>query len=503
MKSKISKIIEYFLIVLSSIIMGLAFFIKYRFGDAKAEQLLYSLFHAEGTSKVVILNGALFILPFVIIGVLLFIFLTNKRTNKQTYFNISAMKHKLNIRIYPIYHTMIFSIIVFLTSLVVFFSFIELFTYIKNSREESTFYETYYVNPDSVELTFPTNKRNLIYIYVESLESTYERVELNDKTVNLIPKLKKIADENINISNDSDFGGYYNIYGTDWTIAATIAQTAGIPLKLIIGGNDYTGYSSFLPGVTALGDILKKEGYQQYYMIGSEANFGGRDAYFKTHGNYTILDVNWARKEKKISSDYNVNWGFEDSKLFDYSKEKLLDISQTKQPFNFTILTSNTHTPDGLTEQGCSLKYNYKYANSIKCADDMVSDFINWIKEQSFYKNTTIIVVGDHLTMQGDITKYVNGEERYGYNTIINSKVEPVNKNNRIFTSLDFFPTTLASIGVKIPGDRLGLGTNLFSNKETLIEELGFEKLNSEVSKNSSYYNNIFLQENYYDMLEK
>ena len=52
------------------------------------------------------------------------------------------------------------------------------------------------------------------------------------------------------------------------------------------------------------------------------------------------------------------------------------------------------------------------------------------------------------------------------YNTIINSKVEPKNYKNRTFTSLDMYPTILASLGVEIEGNQLGLGVNLFSNKK-------------------------------------
>ena len=37
---------------------------------------------------------------------------------------------------------------------------------------------------------------------------------------------------------------------------------------------------------------------------------------------------------------------------------------------------------------------------------------------------------------------------------------------------MDMFPTTLASLGAVIDGDRLGLGTNLFSDKPTLAENL-------------------------------
>lgn len=49
----------------------------------------------------------------------------------------------------------------------------------------------------------------------------------------------------------------------------------------------------------------------------------------------------------------------------------------------------------------------------------------------------------------------------------------------------------VAALGVKIDGDRLGLGTNLFSGKKTLVEQYGgIENLNSELSKRSAYYEN-------------
>ena len=60
------------------------------------------------------------------------------------------------------------------------------------------------------------------------------------------------------------------------------------------------------------------------------------------------------------------------------------------------------------------------------------------------------------------------------------------------------FPTTLGALGVQIEGDRLGLGTNLFSATPTLAEEYGFEHVNYELQKNSDFYNSKFLQ--MYDM---
>ena len=56
------------------------------------------------------------------------------------------------------------------------------------------------------------------------------------------------------------------------------------------------------------------------------------------------------------------------------------------------------------------------------------------------------------------------------------------------------YPTTLAAMGVGIEGDRLGLGTNLFSDQPTLIEHLGsIQAFNEELSRRSNLYERTIL----------
>ena len=46
----------------------------------------------------------------------------------------------------------------------------------------------------------------------------------------------------------------------------------------------------------------------------------------------------------------------------------------------------------------------------------------------------------------------------------------------------------LGAMGGTNEGNRLGLGTDLFSGEKTLAEEMGYEELNEEVSKYSEYF---------------
>ena len=385
---------------------------------------------------------------------------------------------------------LLISLIIISISLVSFCLYkIGFFSYLYNTYTYSNFIEDNYVNPKDVEITFPEEKRNLIYIYVESLESTYFSKDLGGGSkYNYIEPLTELTKNNINFSDTKKFGGTTMVPGTTWTTGATVAQTCGLPLKVKFDFNNKN--SDMLDNAYSLGDILSDNGYNQMYMIGSDKSFGNRDTFFDNHGNYKIYDYNTAIEKKKISKDYKVWWGFEDSKLFEYAKEEINNLASEDKPFNFTMLTANTHHLDGYLEKDCKKKFNSNYNNSIYCSASQVNEFVSWIQKQDFYDNTTIVIVGDHVSMQPNL--YPNGTNRKAYNLFINSSTQPINSTNRQFTNMDFFPTILSSMGVKVEGDQLGLGTNLFSNKKTLLEKYGYKSYVKKINLNSKFYEKEF-----------
>ncbi len=370
--------------------------------------------------------------------------------------------------------------------------------YVITTSTESPFIEDNYVSPTSEMLTFPETKRNLIYILLESMETTYTSEENGGVfDTDYIPNLTALAKENLNFSNTEKLGGPVSYDGTTWTSAALVSQTSGMIIKVpVFASSDaYSGAAGFAPSLVSIGDLLEEAGYKQTALFGSDANFGGRKAYFEMHGNYKIVDEVSLKAEGRLDKDYRVWWGYEDEKLFSYAKEEILELAASGQPFNFTMLTADTHFPDGYVCRNCKDTHDKQYGNVLSCSDVMVNDFINWIKEQPFYENTTIVVVGDHLTMDSEFLKDTDKDYvRTVYNCFINAANTPVNPYNRNFATFDLFPTTLSALGVEIEGDRLGLGTNLFSDLKTLTEIHGHEALNHELQKKSNFYNQQFLE---------
>lgn len=385
---------------------------------------------------------------------------------------------------------------VFLACVMVFITQLDVFAYVHTISTESDFISEHYVDPENVNLTFPEKKRNLIYIFLESMENTFaDPTSCENVPVDLIPELTALADENISFSNTEGVGGALAFAGTTWTAAAMVSQTSGVTVKVPIGADVYGSEEDFMPGVYSLGEILRKNGYNQTLIVGSDAEFHGRRAYFTQNGNYEIVDTVSLKEDGRLDEDYHEWWGFEDEKLFSFAKEELIRLSAEDKPFNLTLLTVDTHFPDGYECRLCGDEYDNQYARVLSCSSRQVAEFIEWIKAQPFYEDTTIILSGDHLTMDSEFLEGISEEYvRTTYNCFINPAVEPVREKERLFGTFDMFPTTLAAMGVKIDGDRLALGTNLFSDEETLTEMYGFEVLDGELQYRSEYYNEELLE---------
>lgn len=368
---------------------------------------------------------------------------------------------------------------------------------------DSDFIEINYADPRETKITFPEQKRNIIHIYLESMENSYLSKDLGGyMEMNLMPELTELSYEGVTFSDTSNrFGGPLTATGTQWSVASMVNMTTGLPMKVPAEPNAYGTADSFLPGAYTFGEILRDAGYEQTVMIGSDANFGGLTYFFTNHGEYKIMDYRYAIKNGLIPEDYKVWWGFEDDKLYEFAKEEITRLYETGKPFNFTMETADTHRPGGYLSENAPTPYDDHYANAIAYSSEQTVEFVKWIQQQPFYENTTVVLIGDHLSMDTDFFEdFDSNYKRTQFNLILNAAPEVADTKsdrfvNRQYANFDMFPTILASMGVEIKGDRLGIGTNLFSDKDTIFEEYGTDKVNMELEKKSDFYNEKILED--------
>ena len=512
MKNKIKTMVKIFILLFFSIcIVGSNYFVN-NFRDQSFEEIIFHLISGVGgTSSSVVFDiiKKCFVLICIITIVLYFLQSNNFfKTNKYLKVKIKGKEKK--ICIYPIkfiqkYKKLFFFLLEIIAIICVVKSF-KIDNYLKNQFQRTKIFDEYYMQGENVNITFPEEKRNLIIIFTESMEASLASKENGGGwEYSIIPELEKLALENMNFSNTEEIGGAKSVSGTTFTAAGLVAHTSGVPIKVPLADyNQYVGTGKYLDKVYSLGEILKSQGYNLEIMMGSDGEFGGRTQYFTTNGNYKIFDLNYAIQQGKMTKEETVWWGFEDDKLFEWSKEEILNLAEQDKPFNYIMLTADTHFIDGYLSNNAEKKFDQKYENVFAYSSKSIYEFVQWIQEQDFYQDTTVVILGDHLGMQTQFYEehLDSNYERTIYNVFINSAIEEQNSKNRIFTTMDMYPTILASIGAKIEGEKIGLGTNLFSGEKTLSERLGHEYLNQELNKKSNFYNKNILGDDYTIMVE-
>lgn len=478
---KVGKIILGVIFAIFSFIALAINWVSHTWTDITFDQIIFHITNpSQGVDKGLIRSGILSIaVPLVLLialWVVLCIFLKKKKVQLITLIALVCLSIGLSIGL--------------------FFKIEKqygIFDYFKNLDSYSTFIGDNYVDPDKVDIVFPDDKRNVIYIFLESMEITYADKDIGgafDK--NPIQELTDLAlssEGQCFNGKDGLLNGGINLRGCTWTMGGIAAETGAIPVLTNTNNALATNTDSFYPNMVAIGNILENEGYHQVFMCGSDAVFGGRAEYLKEHGNFDIFDAIYARENGYVPEDYNVFWGIEDKKLFNFAKEELQTLASQDEPFNFTMLTVDTHFEDGYWCEDCVDKFGEQYANVMACSSNKVNEFIEWCKQQDFYDNTTIVICGDHRTMDSDFCKDIDSDyTRKVYTCVLNSAVEPTNDVRREFSTLDMMPTTLAAMGCTFKGDKLGLGTNLFADVPTLVETYSVDEINDQFAQNTNYY---------------
>ena len=153
---------RYIPVVIAAIIFVCAYFLSSSIYEASFEQYIYSLLKSTGNS----VSGFsyVFILGFFCTLVLSFIFIVPIYENRNV-----TIKGK---NIFPIKNYKRYSRVIVILSIIYLGSCVGFFDYVGNRLRDTDLYKEHYVNPNDVDIKFPLNKQNLIYIYLESTETT-------------------------------------------------------------------------------------------------------------------------------------------------------------------------------------------------------------------------------------------------------------------------------------------------------------------------------------------
>lgn len=324
-------------------------------------------------------------------------------------------------------------------------------------------------NP-SVRVDFKgTEKKNVVLIYLESIEQRYF-----DEMVfpGLLPELKKIKDQSL-VYADVAQGA-----GSGYTMGGIVASQCGYPLsdRYNIEGNSFGIYEKILPLADCLGDLLQENGYYLAYMGGADKRFAGKEKFFESHGYSEVIGKNeiLAKLGGKVSLN---EWGIYDDTLLDLAFEKYQMLSTQPEPFLLTLLTLDTHHPRGHLSPSCNeySEENNPILDAVHCTDFLVSNFINKIRSSPSSDRTLIVVFSDHLALRNMATSLLESSKNDPRLTFfVNFPSGYYDINNNSGTHFDVGPTLLDAMDFDIHG-QMGFGSSLNQGPGYLVERFGRE----------------------------
>ncbi len=384
--------------------------------------------------------------------------------------------------------------IYFIASIVLAFHYIPISDYLHIINKEpeknasySKFFVENYVNPDSVKIKVPQRKRNLILIYLESLETSFaDKEHGGNQDTNLIPEITELSLQNLSFGkNGKHIGGGLDAIGSTSTFPSMHSRSLGIP--------NITIYSKtpILHHYKGLYKILHAHDYKQIFFQGNSGlykqfkQFAIDQKIDEIYGPDDMIQImNLDTMDLIRKQGYKT---VQDKETFTFAKQILDTISE---PFTLTFFTIDTHAPNGLYDPDCIKIDDEKNEDErlkacARCVSREINRFLDSLKRKPYYDNTSIVVFGDHLFPGSRLMKGTTN--RKWVNFFINASKFPVYGDNRLYSDIDMFPTVLSSMNFDIEGNRLGFGTDLFSDKRTLVESIGLDSLNSEIRKMANH----------------
>jgi len=474
-------------------LMAVAVWIADNFGEPSLEQLLYHAQFGMGglvdTDAAIIKSFVLWCVALPIFASLFLVlieysialFLTHGSTHWLTKPARLANIHFIKVFYWFIGHR---APLYALTAATVYFGVQFSVTIFLHNLFGNDYFAAHYLNPAEVKVE-AIKPKNLVLIYVESLENSYKEPKLFGK--NLLSSLDHLK--------GLSFNEYRKAPGTWWTIAGITATQCAVPLKSVslYDGNDQgEKMKSFLPKAVCLGDILHDAGYHNVYLGGDALGFAGKGMFFQDHH----YDEVYGRDELKGKlTDAQMNfWGLYDDDLFAAAKAKLIELHKSKQPFNLTVTTIDTHGPDGHFSNYCKSTGIKTFEGIVECTSNQVTRFVKFMQKSGYLKDTNVLILGDHLAMENPVSEKLDRiKERHIYNQFISNN--HFEKNRDQILPFDMFPTILGFIGFNVPGGKLGLGYNALSKDVDLSLLLNYEEMNQDLLNKSELYLDLWRHE--------
>lgn len=297
---------------------------------------------------------------------------------------------------------------------------------------------------DPKRVPFKRPPRNVVLISVESLSAHYLGAFGNKQ--GLTPRLDALIQDGLL---------YSRLYATGTrTVRGLEALSLGtppIPGQAIVRrpGNEH---------LATVGEILRRQGYETYFIYGGYGYFDNMNAYFAGN-DYRIID---RTDFPKASVGFANVWGVADEYLFDNALARLDQTFAAGKPFLAHIMTTSNHRPYTYPDGRIDIPSPGGRNGAVKYTDYAIGRFIDQASKKPWFADTLFVIVADHCASAAGKSKLpVPG---YHIPLILYApKLLKPGRSDRIVSQIDIPPTLLDAMG--LPGDDHFFGQSLFEQE--------------------------------------
>ena len=332
------------------------------------------------------------------------------------------------------------------------FGFFEYFD--KNARYED--YPELYKNPYFIKYNEPTNQKNLILFYVESLEYDVSKLSSKNKS-DPLKAFNEIKGENVY--------NFKHAPSTHFSIAGVVASQCSLPFNVVVNSN-----LNKLPKekLFCFSDVLARQEYEQVFYITVDGRFQSFGKFKERHG-YKVNDANVIKKDLNINenSSNKLAWGggVHDTYLLNHAKQEIIKIHEAGKKFNFTIINTDTHHPYGFSPEcilGDISSESLQAHEAYKCSGTIIKKFFDDLDSLGILENTVVVIMGDHLAFR-DIFESLNKRDKRNVYFKINSNKKLKRSKMNHF---DLAPTILDALDMLPENNKqFGFGVSLFQDE--------------------------------------
>lgn len=309
--------------------------------------------------------------------------------------------------------------------------------------------------------------KNIIKIHLESFQSFLIDYKLHGEEVT--PFLNSLVhDESKNFTYFDNF--FHQTAQGKTADAELLLDTSLYPLPqgaafVTKGNNTYQA----LPAI-----LKQRQGYTSAVFHGDNKTFWNRDEIYKQFG----IDHYFHAKYFDMNKENTINYGLKDKPFF---KQSMPMLKSLEQPFYAHMMTLTHHHPYKLDEGDATIKPAEtgdgsvdRYFQTARYLDEALRQFFADLKEAGLYKDSVIMIYGDHYGISQNhnkAMKQITGEKITDFKHIQLQRVPFIIKIpgvdgkgtvHEYSSQVDVMPTLLHLLGIDA-NNYILFGTDMFS----------------------------------------